>query len=327
MHRIRVLTDGKAGDLVQCLGVAEAIVALEGGSIEERVVRPRAPFVWLMPWGPADPRDGAAIAPPYPAIAIASGRRAVASLRALKRRAPETFTVFLKDPRSGVASADFVWVPEHDRLRGDNVMTTPTSPHRVTALKLAQAAMQARPEIAALASPRVAVLIGGPSKDVAFGAADVAGLCDNLARLAASGAGLMVTPSRRTPAGLMRSVAAALEGSRHWMWNGQGDNPYLEMLALADAVVVTADSVNMMGEAAATGRPIHVHEPADLSPKVRRFVASLKAHGAVAKFEGRLETLTYEPLDSTPLIAREILARFHRLSRGGPGGGHGPQGS
>src|SRR5689334_10432457 len=74
---IRVITDGKAGDLVQCLGVAEQVIALAGGSIEERMVRPRFLFSLAMPWGPADPRDGEAVSEPYPDIAIASGRRAV----------------------------------------------------------------------------------------------------------------------------------------------------------------------------------------------------------------------------------------------------------
>src|SRR2546421_10133950 len=129
MLLIWILTDGKAGDVVQCRGVAEAVVAAAGGAIEERIVRPRPPFVWAMPWGPPDPRDRAALAPPWPDLAIASGRRAAAYLRALKQRSPGTFTVFLKDPRTGPGAADLIWVPEHDRLRGDNVLATPTSPH------------------------------------------------------------------------------------------------------------------------------------------------------------------------------------------------------
>jgi len=98
-------------------------------------------------------------------------------------------------------------------------------------------------------------------------------------------------------------------------WDGQGTNPYEEMLGLADAIVVTADSVNMVGEAAATGRPVLVFEPGGLNPKHVRYLDGLRRHGAVAKFEGRLETFVYQPLDSTPLIAREILERLHRTSK------------
>ncbi|WP_353187005.1 ELM1/GtrOC1 family putative glycosyltransferase, partial [Bosea sp. (in: a-proteobacteria)] len=100
---IWVLTDGKAGDESQCLGVAERL----GVEPEIRRVAPRKPFAWLMPRGPIDPREapdrpGSPIRPPFPDIAIASGRRAVAYLRALEKASNgRSFTVFLKDPRTG----------------------------------------------------------------------------------------------------------------------------------------------------------------------------------------------------------------------------------
>ena len=41
-----------------------------------------------------------------------------------------------------------------------------------------------------------------------------------------------------------------------------------------------ADSVNMTGEACATGRPVYVFEPGPGSPKFARFHAALRRHGA-----------------------------------------------
>ena len=96
-----VLTDGKAGDELQCLGVAERL----GGVPDIRRVKPRRPWTWLMPRGPIDPREApdrqaSPLRPPFPDIAIASGRRAVAYLRALKQASNgATYTVFLKDHR------------------------------------------------------------------------------------------------------------------------------------------------------------------------------------------------------------------------------------
>ena len=63
----------------------------------------------------------------------------------------------------------------------------------------------------------------------------------------------------------------------------------MALLALADAIVVTADSSNMVGEAAATGAPILVFEPSGGHPKLDAFLAGLKAHGVVHAFAGRLE--------------------------------------
>jgi mitochondrial fission protein ELM1 len=315
LWRIGVLTDGKAGDRVQCLGVAEAVAARLGGSvIDEREVHPRPSLAWAMPWGPMDPRDRAAIAPPHPDVAIASGRRCVPVLRALKREAPSCLTVFLKDPRTGTGAADLIWVPEHDRLRGPNVLVSVTSPHRITAETLAEAAAGARAELLALPRPRVAVLLGGASRGVTFGEGDVRRLADGLRHLALQGAGLMITPSRRTPPQLRRALAAALEGTSHWFWDGRDANPYVEMLGLADAILVTADSTNMVSEAAITGRPIHLFMPKSLPRKHQRFLAAMERHGAVVKFHGHLETTSYQPLDSTPLIAAEIVRRLQSRS-------------
>ena len=309
---IWTLTDGKAGDVLQCLGVAETIVENEGGSIEQQILRPRGLYGLCTPWGPSDPQDLRRLVPPYPDIAIASGRRAVPVLRALKRRAPCTFTVFLKNPRMGRRTADYIWVPTHDRLRGQNVLATLTSPHRMTASTLAAARAWARPELKALPSPRVAILVGGPSKDVVFDAQDVAAFASLIRDLAKTGIGLMVTPSRRTPGILIEALKEAI-GHRGFLWDGQGQNPYAAMLALADAFVVTADSVNMIGEGASTGKPVHVFYPKGVPPKVQRFIDGLVEHGAVVKFSGRLENFTYPPLDSTPLIAQDIMQRFRRF--------------
>ncbi|KAA2236736.1 mitochondrial fission ELM1 family protein [Salinarimonas soli] len=314
-----VLTDGKAGDEVQCLGVADAL----GLSPESRRVAPRAPFVWGMPWGPIDPREGpgrpgSPIRPPYPDILIASGRRAVPYVRAVKRLSRgRTYTVILKDPRSGPRVADLIWTPEHDRLRGDNVLVTLTSPHRISAARLAAARTHPDPRLAPLPRPRVAVLAGGDSRHHRFTPEDVARLVRDLDTLARSGATPMITASRRTPAPLREALRGLAARSGGFFWDGDGENPYLALLALADGVVVTADSANMVGEAAATGVPVLVFEPSGGHPKLAAFIRGLERHGAVRPFTGRLEALTYEPLDSTPVIAAAIEAGFlrHRAAR------------
>ena len=100
-RKIWILTDGKPGDLNQCLGVAERLQ----GQIETRKVAPSPPWVWAMPWGPVPfsdhPRyNTSPLHGPPPDIAIASGRRTVPYLRKLKQISPQTVTVFLKDPRT-----------------------------------------------------------------------------------------------------------------------------------------------------------------------------------------------------------------------------------
>ena len=78
---------------------------------------------------------------------------------------------------------------------------------------------------------------------------------------------------------------------------------------------MTADSVNMTGEACATGRPVYVFEPAGGSAKFGRFHAALQAHGATRPLPDRLsvlETWSYPPLDSARTIAAEVESRWGR---------------
>lgn len=315
-----ILTDGKAGDEAQCIGVAQAL----GLPWELRRVAPRPPFSWLMPWGPIDPREaparkGSPIAPPFPDIAIASGRRAVAYLRHVRKASKgATFTVFLKDPRTGPATADLIWVPEHDALRGDNVIATPTPPHRFSAARLEACRHTPPAEIAALPRPRVAVLAGGDSRHHRFTENDIETFAARLEALAGDGAHLMITTSRRSPGTLARRLQALAAGGGHLIWQGGENNPLADYLANADAVVVTADSTNMVGEAAATGVPVLVFEPEGGHARITRFLERMSGLGVTRPFAGRLETYRYEPLDSTPVIAAAILQAYARKAAAAP---------
>ncbi len=109
---------------------------------------------------------------PIPPIAFATGRLTTPYIRALKKKAGlKTFTVILLDPKVSAASADLFWVPEHDKRRGANVVTTLTSPHRFSPARLAELRREMPANIAALPAPRVAVLLGGPNGDYRFTAA------------------------------------------------------------------------------------------------------------------------------------------------------------
>ncbi len=311
-----VLTDGKAGDEMQCLGVVEAL----GLVPQIRRVAPRRPYDLLMPWGPIDPaedyhRPDSPIRRPFPDLVVASGRRAIPYVRAVKRLSKgKTFTVILKDPRTGARAADLIWVPEHDRLRGDNVLVSVTSPHRMAPGKLAAARILPDRRIAHLFSPRVGVLIGGNSRHHTFNETDMAILAYRLDMLAEAGVALMGTVSRRTPPELLAKVQPVFIRHGGYLWTGEGENPMISILANADAFVITADSVNMVSEAAATGRPILVYEPSGGHRKITAFLDRLRSQGIVHVFDGRLEGMPYEPLDSTIMIADTIRARM--LARG-----------
>ena len=108
------------------------------------------------------------------------------------------------------------------------------------------------------------------------------------------------------------SAAIAAVFARHggWWWDGSGENPYVALLAHADAIVTTADSTNMIGEATATGAPILVFEPHGGHGKLAKFLEALKRQGMVHHFEGTAgkgERATNR-IDSTQAIAEASCA-------------------
>jgi uncharacterized protein len=314
-QRAWIISDGKAGHEVQCLGVADAL----GVKVDIKRVSPNGLRKALSPWAGISPTEkfgepGTQFAPPWPAIAFATGRLTTPYIRALKRLAgEETFTVILLDPKTRDSSADLFWVPEHDTRRGANVMTTLTSPHGFSPERLAELRSTTLPDIASLPHPRIAVLIGGPNGDYRYTAADEARLIAALGHLSQSGAGLMLTPSRRTPPALAAAIEVATRGAQRLFWNGTGDNPYPSILAHADAFLVTADSVNMAGEAAATGRPIYIFHPSGGSAKFDRYHQALEAKGMTRRLPDTNEVSLdwrFDPVDAARVIAGEIEGRW-----------------
>ena len=305
--KIWVLSDGKAGDENQCLGVAERL----GGTIEIRHVSPTKPWVWGMPWGPiplgdSPKRKNSPLHGPFPDIAIASGRRAVAYLRKLKRLSPGTITVFLKDPRTSNTGADLIWVPVHDKRRGANILATLTGPHRITPQKLSQARNKGHRALQQLSTPRLALILGGDTAREQFGKSASRRLAHYLSQNLPSHFSVMVTPSRRTPKHLLAAVKQGLKGRPHWIWNGEGENPYLPMLALADAIIVTADSHSMLSDVLATSVPVYIFEPDGYPAKLRHTIDQLVQQPFVQRLDAPLETGIRSPIDSTEVIADEI---------------------
>jgi mitochondrial fission protein ELM1 len=315
------MTDGKAGMEVQCVGLAEAL----GFEPVLKRIQVTKPWRWLPPRLIPDPLDTIgpkldSLEPPWPEVLIASGRQTVASAMAIRRASEgRTFTVQIQNPVVDPALFDVVVTPQHDRLKAPNVIVTTGSLNRVTEARLGAAAARFGPRLAHLPRPRLAVMLGGRNRAYRFTRAIARRLGERLAHLSRSeGVGLLVTASRRTDARVMRILREALAGRPVEIWDGEGENPYYGFLALADAFVVTGDSVNMVCEAATTGKPVHVVDLKGGSAKFERFHRTLGEAGITRRFEGRLERWSYPALRDTERAAAEIRRRLGARKCAGP---------
>jgi mitochondrial fission protein ELM1 len=304
------LHDGKPGMASQALGLAEAT----GFRFVERRLTIRRPWQWL-PAGlwiaplQAVSEAGRRLAAPWPDLVIGCGRNAVRPALAIRTASGGlTVAAHVQDPRCGRDQFDLLCVPEHDRLRGANVLVTRGAIHRASPQRLA-AVRRRFPDLEALPRPIVAVLIGGANRAYRLDLSHLAGMAGRIAAaVRRTGGSVLVTPSRRTGAAGLAVLREHFAGLPGQVWEGAGDNPYFAYLALADALLVTADSVSMVSEAAATGKPVHILELPGGDDKFARFHQAMRQAGITRPFAGHIEQWSYEPPDDTARAGAALRA-------------------
>jgi|SRR5215831_2136084 len=295
------LHDGKAGMASQTLGLAEAT----GFSFIEKQLDIRFPWaclpprLWLLPLAATRAKE-ATLSPPWPDLVIGCGRNAAMPTLAIRRASGgRTVAAQIQDPGVGHSEFDLLVVPEHDQLRGRRVVVTRSAVHRVTRARLA-AERSRFPALAALPRPILSVLIGGTNKAYRLTLRRLGEIADAVAGvLRTQGGAALVTPSRRTGAAGIELLRCRLANLAAVVWDGSGENPYFAYLALADAFMVTADSVSMVSEAAATGKPVHILDLDGGNAKFARFHAAMRSAGVTRPFAGRIESWRYPIPDDT----------------------------
>jgi mitochondrial fission protein ELM1 len=314
-----VLHDGKAGMASQSLGLAEAT----GFAFVEKALRVRLPWGWLPPQLWLAPlravADGTeSLCPPWPDLVIACGRNTAMPALAIRRASGgRTVAAQVQDPGVGRQEFDLMVVPEHDRLRGPRVITSKGAMHRVTPGKLA-VERQLFPGLEALPRPILGVLIGGSNRAYRLTLDRLARIADEIAAcVRATGGSVVLTPSRRTGDAGIALLRERLHGVRSAIWDMSGDNPYYAYLAVADGFLVTADSVSMISEAAATGKPVQILDLPGGDAKFARFHAALREAGITRPFAGRIETWRYDPLDDTARAGAALRALVLERRGGG----------
>jgi mitochondrial fission protein ELM1 len=304
-NRIWVLADPRAGTAAQALGIAERLgqpfrtVPLGWSSMA------RLPLRWPTLAG-LTPDARRAFTAPWPELAISAGRRAAPVALWLARHGVRT--VHCMRPHFAEQRFDLLVVGRHDSPpAAPNILPILGATHRMSPARLA-AARDEWAMFGDLPAPRVALLLGGPPRGEGMRAEAAAAIARQVAGFAGA---VLATGSRRTGAPAEAALAEALAGlPRHLRrWGDAGPNPYAGMLAWADAVVVTGDSVSMLSEALATTAPVFIADPGGLGPRHHALHESAIAAGQARLLSAAPALFTRAPLDETARVAAEIAAR------------------
>ncbi|ESQ40539.1 hypothetical protein EUTSA_v10013667mg [Eutrema salsugineum] len=270
-----------------------------------------------------------------PLLVVASGRDTISVASSIRRLAMEyVFVVQVQHPRSRLERFDLVITPRHDYysltpegkrqipffLRpwvtpreppGRNVLLTTGALHNVDASTLRVATLEWKDEFALLSKPLIVVNIGGPTRNCLYGVDLAKKLSGMLQNILWSCGSLRISFSRRTPKKVAEIITKELSSNpKVYIWDGKDPNPHLGHLALADAFIITADSISMLSEACTTGKPVYVVGAERCTWKFSDFQKTLHERGAVRPLTGKedmLEKWSYSPLNDNAEAAKRVI--------------------
>lgn len=300
--RVWVLQGQNAGDYAQLLDMAEGL----GWPYE---IKPH-------------PTSIDALVPPWPDLILSAGRRTAPLACEIKQRAGEgTRSVLLGRPRMPLSRFDLVLnTPQHALpLNHSNVVALPAP--FIVEHPLDERELELwRQRFAHLPRPWIAMLVGGSSLPYWLHPGSARALGREASSAARTrGGSLLVSTSPRTGSIATRALLDALEVPSWCYRFGSGEeNPHRALLALADAFIVTCDSVAMLTEACLTGRPValyplpvHRHPLQFLQHKVEGLLGVFPSRNTPQP-PGRLERL-YDRLIEEGKITREpLFGEVHR---------------
>ena len=313
---IWTLTDGHAGNLRQAQALASAL----GGAARDWHLETAAPWRWVAPR--MLPGSAGAFGEEFKLsldapsllsslLAIGCGRQSALATRLLHDAGARTIQIL--DPRIDSHHWDVVVAPAHDRVHGDNVISICGSLHAVDTAWLASA-QQAYSWIGNLPEPRTLLLLGGPLRSAPLNKRwwrATAALIGNA--IQRDGGSLLISGSRRTPVWLMQAARAWLPQAPGLRWfDGDPANPYPGLLAWADRIVVTADSVNMISEACATTVPVHVTAAGSVQGRHGRFLGALLERGRVRTLQDLDASWPIVPLTERTRVVAAVRSRLTR---------------
>ncbi len=311
--RIWVLLGHKAGDNNQVLALAEAL----GLPFESKLFRyRRTELLSNLILGPnllgTVPGKSSDLGPPWPDLVITSGRRNEPIAHWIRRHGgPRVHLVHIGRPWSRPDRFDLViTTPQYELAAEGNIFRRELPLHRVDTGKVAAAVRDWQPRLAHLSPPYLTVLIGGQSGMFHLSDRKARRLARESSVLARSlGGSLLATSSARTPGSAIDAFAAALEVPNFvYRWHaGAADNPYLAMLGMADAFVVTSESMSMLAEACVMRKPVYMFDMADAAS---RNAPGIRAEDLATPAERLVNALRYRAL--THRLAQAVAPRRMR---------------
>ncbi len=306
-----LLTEGYHGMISQVEGLAKALNA----DFQHRIVR----LNWL--WNYIPPK----LSPVSRLIlkdeqyitenekfdlVISCGRKSVIPSIFIKKKNKKIFTIHIQDPKVRFNNFDLIVAPEHDELKGENIITSKGAIHYITRLEIEKARSYLLDKIQN--EKIVSLILGGPNKYYNFSNEELTNIFREIkSSFISQGYKAIIIPSMRTP---KRIIDLAINEflTDGFVVNSVDKQAYLSSLAIANSIVVTCDSTSMISEAATSGKPIFVAhmQPKRNNYRFKRFYKLFRELGVIKNLGEKVENWTYDSFNEAERIAAIINSRL-----------------
>ena len=306
-----LLTEGYHGMISQVEGLAKALNA----DFQHRIVR----LNWL--WNYIPPKlspvsrlilkDGQYITENEKFdLVVSCGRKSVIPSIFIKKKNKKIFTIHIQNPKVRFNNFDLIVVPEHDELKGENIIASKGAIHYITRLEIEKARPYLHDKIQN--EKIVSLILGGPNKYYNFSNEELTNIFGEIkSSFISQGYKAIIIPSMRTP---KRIIDLAINEflTDGFVVNSVDKQAYLSSLAIANSIVVTCDSTSMISEAAASGKPIFVAhmQPKRNNYRFKKFYKLFRELGVIKNLGEKVENWTYDSFNEAERIATIINSRL-----------------
>ena len=245
-------------------------------------------------------------------VVISCGRKSVIPSIYLKKKFKnKIINIHIQEPKVSLDNFDFVVVPEHDNLKGNNVLTSKGAVHYLTNDELNQNENYLKSRINTQ-KKIVTLILGGPTRYYDYNNQVIDNLFSKIEKnFLKNNYQAIIIPSMRTPQNIIEKAINYFDKDQIIITNVD-KKAYLSSLRISDHIIVTCDSASMISEAAITGTPIYVAQmPAIKNNKrFKSFFNLFESLNIIKELDNSVENWTYTKLNETNKIANQLREKI-----------------
>ena len=245
-------------------------------------------------------------------IIISCGRKSVVPSIFLKKiNSKKIKNIHVQDPKVNFKNFDYIISPEHDNLKGDNILSSKGAIHYLTHEEINEKKNYLLEKISK-EKKIITLILGGPTKYYTYSNQNLLNIFSKISKqVLNNNFQVIVIPSNRTPSKTI-DLAKKFFTKEHLIIDKVDKDAYLSSLGIADYIIVTCDSSSMISEAALTGKPLYVAmiPPSKKDTRFQKFRKLFERMNVIREFDDKLEFWEYEKLDETKRIAYELKKKL-----------------